>query len=143
MKLAALIVVALAVPASAEPIYKCDATMSVKGWLRVTIDPATSRGTIERVTAGKALQRDLRVDASRDGDTLNLVFRSYGPKDSTSIRGRRGKRPAGEKLTAGKSVVARLVATGGGRARLHVDGAVDFTTDSYLVVQDGYAECKP
>ena len=115
--------------------------MNAKGWLRVKIDPATSRGTIERVTAGKALRRDLRVVASRDGDTLNLVFRSYGPKDSTTIRGRRGARPAGEKLVANKSVVARLTA-GAGSGRLHVDGDVDFTTDSSLVVQDGYSECK-
>ncbi|MDQ3368368.1 MAG: hypothetical protein M3680_23320 [Myxococcota bacterium] len=143
MKLAALVLVALAIPASAEPVYRCDATMQLKGWLRVQIDPATLRGTIDRVTTGKALRRDLRVVASRDGDTLTLVFARYGRHDSTSIRGRRGRRPAGEKLTAGKSVVARLVAVGGGRARLHVDGAVDFRTESDLVVTDGYSACKP
>jgi hypothetical protein len=139
---AALLALASTSPASAEPTYSCNATMQLKGWLTVTIDPKTLRGTIERVTAGKALQRDIRVSATVDGDTLSLIFRSYGPKDSTTIRGKRGPRPRNEKLKANKSVVARLV-TSNNAARLYVDGAVDFTTDSGLVVQDGYSACRP
>jgi hypothetical protein len=50
-------------------------------------------------------------------------------------------RPARERLVQGRSVVARVITTAPGVAALDVNGEVDWTTDSFLVVRDGVAVC--
>jgi hypothetical protein len=135
------LVLALAGVAYADPpkrVLSCDAVMDAMGSFQVRIAVDTQHGTIYRVTAGKAFVRDLRVIADDDG---TLRFDGYGPKDSTTVRGERRPRPAGEKLVRGKTSVGRLVTVGSGKARFYVDGGVDWTTDSRLVVHDGYADC--
>lgn len=117
--------------------------MSVKGWLRVRVDPTTLRGEIDRVTAGAALGRRLGVIARRSGDTTTLIFDGYLPGDHTSIRGHRAPLPAGEKLVRGTSIVGRLVAVPPDTTRFYVDHDVDWVTGAFLVVQDGYTICTP
>ena len=126
-----------------EPSLSCDGTMRAKGWLRVRVDPITLRGEIERVTAGAALGRHLKVIARRDGDTATLIFDGYLPRDQTSIRGRRAPLPPGEKLVRGTSIVGRLVAVPPGTTRFYVDHEVDWVTGAELVVRDGYTTCRP
>ncbi len=126
-----------------EPSLSCDGRMRLKGWLRVRVDPTTLRGEIDRVTAGAALTRHIKVIARRAGDTTTLIFDGYFPDDHTSIRGLRAPRPAGERLVRGTSIVGRLVAVPPGTTRLHVDHDVDWVTDAHLDVQDGYTVCTP
>lgn len=126
-----------------EPSLRCNGTMRVKGWLKVRVDPVTLRGEIDRLTAGAALGRHMKVVARRAGDTTTLVFDGYLPGDHMSIRGRRAPLPAGEKLVRGTSIVGRLVAVPPDTTRFYVDHEVDWVTDAHLQVQDGYTLCTP
>lgn len=124
-------------------IYRCNGRMTVKGHMHVRIDPATQAGYIERLTSGPALWRKIYVTAKRSGDELALIFDRYDAEDHTTIKGKRAPRPAAEKLVRGTSVVARLVTVGVDDAKLHVDGAVDWVTGSFLAVTDNVAVCTP
>jgi hypothetical protein len=126
-----------------EPSLSCNGKMSVKGWLKVRIDPATLRGEIDRLTAGRALGRHIKVIGRRDGATTTLIFDGYLPGDHVSIRGVAAPRPRGERLVRGTSIVGRLVAVPPAETRLYVEHDIDWVTDADLVVQDGYTVCTP
>ena len=116
--------------------------MTVKGHLRIRIDPATLTGYIERLTSGSALWRKIYVTAVRSGDELRMIFGRYDPADHTTIRGQRKQPPTSKNLVRGTSIVGRLVTVGVDEARMYVDGEVDWVTGSFLAVQDNFATCS-
>ncbi len=111
------------------------------GAIEILIDPNSLTGTVQRFTAGPAPFRDLRVVAKTAGNTTVLVFAGYARDDSTTLRGVARPRPPGERLRAGKSVVARLVNVGS-ETKLFLDGEVDFHTGARPIVRDdGSSPC--
>lgn len=84
-----------------------------KELIRITTDPATRKGVLERMTPGPVPDRNIRYTLRPDGlQSVELVFDGYGPGDYQRYRNAPVSTPR-EKLERGKSVVARVFVDGG------------------------------
>lgn len=82
-----------------------------KEYIRIKTDVVAMTGTLERITAGPVPDRVIKYRVVTESpQSYQLVFESYGPGDYHRMR--RGPTAPREKLTAGKSIVARVVVAG-------------------------------
>ncbi|MCX5742574.1 MAG: hypothetical protein NT062_08765 [Proteobacteria bacterium] len=108
--------------------------------IEITTDLATRTGTLVRSSPGRNHRRELRYTlVAESPTTLALVFAGYGPHDYPPILNWHGPTSPRERMTVGKSIVARIVVRGD-LSRI-VEGEVDLHTEMTYQTRDHSYPC--
>jgi hypothetical protein len=112
-----------------------------KEYIRIVTDKATMTGVLSRLTTRPVPDRRIQYRAVADGtDAFDLVFDGYAPGDYVRTS-RTPPSPPREKLTRGKSIIAR-VAVVNGASRLFVDREVDLGRGMIVPPDGGSYPCR-
>ena len=124
----------------ATPDLDCFAN-GPKEYIRIETDKAARTGVLSRNTTRPVPDRRIRYRAVPAGnDAVDLVFDGYAPGDYVRTS-RTPPSPPREKLTKGKSVIAR-VAMVNGESRLFVDREVDLGRGMIVPPDAGSYPCR-